>query len=58
MAKYLVINADDFGYAQGVNRGIITAHEARVVLSTSLMVDMPKAVEAAELAKRHPGLGA
>lgn len=57
MARYLIINADDFGYAQGVNQGIITAHERGVVLSTSLMVDMPSAGEAATLAKIHPHLG-
>src|SRR5262245_35372176 len=57
MAKYLVINADDFGYAQGVNRGVIAAHESGVVLSTSLMVDMPLAREAASLAAAYPGLG-
>ena len=57
MAQYLIINADDFGYAQGVNKGIITAHEQGVVLSTSLMVDMPSAREAASLAKTHPHLG-
>ena len=51
MSKYLIVNADDFGYAQGVNQGIIAAHEAGVVLSTSLMVDMPSAWEATALAK-------
>jgi predicted glycoside hydrolase/deacetylase ChbG (UPF0249 family) len=57
MTKYLIINADDFGYAAGVNRGILTAHAHGAVLSTSLMVDMPMAREAAALAKAHPGLG-
>ena len=57
MARYLVVNADDFGYADGVNRGIIAAHEQGVVLSTSMMVDMPLAPKAAALAKCHPGLG-
>jgi predicted glycoside hydrolase/deacetylase ChbG (UPF0249 family) len=57
MAKYLVINADDFGYAAGVNQGIIAAYEHGIVLSTSLMVDGPRVVEAGVLAKRHPGLG-
>src|SRR5581483_8504457 len=57
MSKYLILNADDFGYAQGVNTGIIAAHERGVVLSTSLMVDAPLAVEAAALAKQHPRLG-
>ena len=57
MKKYLVVNADDFGYAQGVNRGIIAAHEQGIVSSTSLMVDMPRADEAASLAKTYPSLG-
>ena len=57
MARYLVVNADDFGYAEGVNTGIIATYEQGVVLSTSLMVDMPRAAEAAALAKHYPGLG-
>lgn len=57
MTKYLIVNADDFGYAKGVNAGIIAAHEQGIVSSTSLMVDMPMASEAAALAKTHPGLG-
>lgn len=57
MSKYLIINADDFGYARGVNQGIIAAHEQGVVLSTSLMVDAPLAAEAVALAKQHPKLG-
>lgn len=57
MTRYLVVNADDFGYAEGVNTGIIAVYERGVVLSTSLMVDMPRAAEAARLAKSHPGLG-
>jgi len=57
MVKALIMNADDFGYAQGVNQGIIAAYEHGVVRSTSLMVDMPQARAAALLAKHHPGLG-
>jgi predicted glycoside hydrolase/deacetylase ChbG (UPF0249 family) len=57
MPKYLIINADDFGYARGVNAGIIAAHRHGIVLSTSLMVDAPLAVEAATLARQHPPLG-
>lgn len=56
MSKYLIVNADDFGYAQGVNRGIIAAHERGIVLSTSLMVDSPLAASAAALAKHYPKL--
>jgi predicted glycoside hydrolase/deacetylase ChbG (UPF0249 family) len=57
MAKYLIVNADDFGYAEGVNRGIITAHVHGVVRSTSLMVDAPLAAEAVALARQYPQLG-
>ncbi|MGB9802470.1 MAG: carbohydrate deacetylase [Desulfofundulus sp.] len=37
----LIVNADDFGYTVGVNRGIIKAMECGVVTSTSLMVNQP-----------------
>lgn len=39
--KRLVINADDLGLAQSVNRGIIDTIERGVVTSTSLLVNMP-----------------
>ena len=40
--RRLVINADDFGFTDGVNRGIIRAAPAAgVVTSTSVMVNMP-----------------
>lgn len=57
MSKYLIINADDFGYARGVNRGILAAHVQGVVLSTSLMVDSPHSAEAAVLTRQCPNLG-
>lgn len=57
MPKYLIINADDFGYTRGVSHGIIEAHLHGVVSSTSLMVDAPWAPEAAALARQHPTLG-
>jgi predicted glycoside hydrolase/deacetylase ChbG (UPF0249 family) len=44
--KRLVINADDLGLADSVNRGIIEAIESGVVTSTSLMVNMPAATDA------------
>lgn len=37
----LIVNADDFGLTESVNRGIIEAHDAGAVTSTSLMVNMP-----------------
>ncbi len=36
--KLLLVNADDFGYSDGVNRGIIDAHLRGIVTSTSVMV--------------------
>jgi predicted glycoside hydrolase/deacetylase ChbG (UPF0249 family) len=57
MTKYLVVNDDDFGHAEGVNHGIIAAHERSVVRSTSLMVDAPLAAEAVALARQYPQLG-
>jgi predicted glycoside hydrolase/deacetylase ChbG (UPF0249 family) len=55
--RYLIVNADDFGYSRSVNRGVIEAHERGIVTSASLMVDRPGAVEAAEYAREHAQLG-
>ncbi|MCM2334807.1 MAG: ChbG/HpnK family deacetylase [Anaeromyxobacteraceae bacterium] len=52
----LVINADDFGYSRGINRGIVEAHDRGVVTSTSLMVDAPRVEEAVALARTRPAL--
>src|SRR5262245_52162998 len=53
----LIINADDFGFSASSNRGIIAGHKQGVVTSTTLMVGMPAAAEAASLARQHPKLG-
>jgi chitin disaccharide deacetylase len=55
-AKYLVVNADDFGQSRGINRGIITAHRDGIVTSASLMVRWPAAAEAAAYARKHLSL--
>jgi predicted glycoside hydrolase/deacetylase ChbG (UPF0249 family) len=47
MQRYLIVNADDFGYSQGVNRGIVKAHEHGIVTSASFMVRKPGASDAA-----------
>jgi predicted glycoside hydrolase/deacetylase ChbG (UPF0249 family) len=52
--RVLIVNADDFGYSPGVNRGIIAAHEQGVVTSASLMVRWPDAAGAATYARQHP----
>jgi predicted glycoside hydrolase/deacetylase ChbG (UPF0249 family) len=56
-AKTLVVNADDFGLTNGVNRGIIEAHCKGIVTSTTTMVRQPAARDAAALSKLHPALG-
>jgi predicted glycoside hydrolase/deacetylase ChbG (UPF0249 family) len=57
MASFVIVNADDFGYTQGINHGILSAHVQGVVSSTSLMVDALHAVHAAAQAKRCSSLG-
>jgi len=54
--SYLIINADDFGFSQGVNAAIIQAHEEGILTSTSLMVTGDAAQNAIALAKNHPHL--
>lgn len=53
----LIVNADDFGLSQGVNRGIAEAFRNGIVTSASLMVRGRAAEDAARLARRLPGLG-
>jgi predicted glycoside hydrolase/deacetylase ChbG (UPF0249 family) len=36
--KHLIVNADDLGLSEGVNRGIFRSHENGIVTSASLMV--------------------
>jgi predicted glycoside hydrolase/deacetylase ChbG (UPF0249 family) len=48
----LIINADDFGFSEGINRGIIEAFEAGAVTSTSVMVGMPAFDDALKRARR------
>jgi chitin disaccharide deacetylase len=54
--RYLIVNADDFGRSQGVNQGIIQAHEHGIVTSASLMVRWEAAAEAAAYARGNPRL--
>lgn len=53
----LIINADDFGYSEGVNLGIISAYKNGVVSSTTMMSSMPGFNQGVELLKVNPGLG-
>lgn len=52
----LIVNADDFGIAEAVNRGIVEAHDRGIVTSTSLMATSPHFEHAVELARLRPSL--
>ena len=55
--KKVIINADDFGLAHGVNKGIIKAHQEGILTSTTLMANMPGFEQAVELSAQNPKLG-
>lgn len=54
--KYLIVNADDFGLSDYVNEGIIKAHQAGSVTTTTLMIKREFAREGVRLAKENPAL--
>jgi len=56
MKRYLIVNADDFGQSEGINRGIVQAHEHGIVTSASLLVRGRAAAPAAAYAQMHPAL--
>ncbi len=53
----MIINGDDFGMLREVNEAVRKAHREGVLTSASIMVNMPAAEEAVEIAKELPGLG-
>ncbi|MER2035718.1 chitin disaccharide deacetylase [Mammaliicoccus vitulinus] len=53
----VIINADDFGYSNGVNYGIIDAYKNGILTSTTCLTNMPGFTHAIKLAKANPGLG-
>jgi predicted glycoside hydrolase/deacetylase ChbG (UPF0249 family) len=57
MEKRLIINADDFGLCESVNKGIVEAHTKGVLTSATIMTNMPAAEQAVEFAKNLPTLG-
>jgi len=54
--RRLVVNADDFGFTIGVNRGIVEAHRYGILTSTTLMANSPRFDDAAALARENPSL--
>lgn len=52
----IIINADDFGYCEAVNYGIISAHNNGIVRSTSMMANMPGVEHGVGLLKENKTL--
>jgi len=57
MDKRIIINADDFGLCDGVNKAVAQAHTEGVLTSATIMANMPAAEEAVKIAKKLPSLG-
>ncbi len=57
MDKRVIVNADDFGLCNGVNKAVVQAHNNGVLTSATIMTNMLAAGEAVKLAKQMPNLG-
>ena len=55
--RVLIVNADDFGRSNGINRGVLEAHDDGILTSASLMSLWPASSAAAEAARARPELG-
>jgi chitin disaccharide deacetylase len=55
--KNLIVNADDLGWTEGVNRGIAEAHRRGLVTSTSLLANGRAFASALDVAHANPELG-
>jgi hopanoid biosynthesis associated protein HpnK len=55
--RNLIVNADDLGWTQGVNRGIAEAHRNGIVTSTSLLANGCAFEEGVQSAMQSPRLG-
>jgi chitin disaccharide deacetylase len=55
--RNLIVNADDLGWTEGVNRGIAEAHRNGIVTSASLLANGAAFESGVELARSTPGLG-
>jgi predicted glycoside hydrolase/deacetylase ChbG (UPF0249 family) len=54
--RYLIVNADDFGYGRGINRGIAEAHDRGIVTSATLVVNGGAVDDAIAVARDRPRL--
>ncbi|MBI3090653.1 MAG: ChbG/HpnK family deacetylase [Candidatus Tectomicrobia bacterium] len=53
-ARFLIVNADDFGLAPAIDAGILAAYEQGIVSSTTLIVTLPGAEAAAAALRSLP----
>lgn len=53
--RNLIVNADDLGWTESVNRGIAEAHRQGIVTSASLLANGAAFASAVELARTTPG---
>ena len=54
--RYLLVNADDFGFTRDVNVGIVDAHRNGILTATTLMATGPAFSHAVALAAANPTL--
>ena len=54
--KWLIVNGDDFGMSDGINRGILEAHRRGILTSASLFVNGCASKNAARLGREWPTL--
>jgi chitin disaccharide deacetylase len=57
LTKRLIVNADDFGMTEGVNRGILESHRHGIVTSTTLLATGAAFESAVAAGREHPRLG-
>ncbi len=56
MPKYLVVNADDFGFTRDVDAGIVEAYRTGILRATTLMANGEAFEDAVGLARANQGL--
>ena len=55
--RLVIINADDLGLSEQIDRGIFEAHDRGIVTSASLLVDGPDAALVIQRVRERPNLG-
>lgn len=55
--RFVIVNADDFGWSARVNAAVLRAHKEGILTSASLMVAEPGWQEGVEIARATPTLG-